>query len=394
MVPLVSTKALLPEAASLLLDAFTVILILCRAINLAGKSVKVVVKGLGISGSYLLYRLSREPNIEVSGFDISKKYVKPCGDAVTLRPWIRDLLEELDVVRASVTKYTVKVEGKTVFEASLKEPYWYIVDKALLVEKLRVLAAKNGARIEYTRSHDKERYSCNGSRDCIIVDARGPFPHIKTTKYVVAIRYLARAGWDVSHALLDFYPRYGGLFWMFPANAREGIVNFGGGFLNRPVNYTEAFVKKYAKDLLDSYDLLDKRASPIAVFSPIRPLEKNAGKIRKLRIGESAGFIISTAGEGNRPGLESAEALYNAIIDGDSPKEIAQDYSRRVRTLVSEAKASRYALKLAIRLGGRFYDFSRSLPEEFWYTYLQGRITMGYLVKIVLRNPGLLRYLV
>ncbi len=355
---------------------------------------KVVVKGLGVSGSYLLYRLSREADIEVYGYDISKKYVKPCGDAVTLRPWIRDLLEELDVVRASVTNYTVKVEGKTVFETSLERPYWYIVDKALLVEKLRDRATNNGARIKYLRPHDTERTSCNRSRDCIMVDARGPFPHVKTTKYVIAIRYLAIADWDMTRALLDFYPRDGGLFWIFPANAREGIVNFGGGFLNRPINYTEAFVKKYVKDLLGSYDLLDKRASPIAVFSPIRPVEKNAGKIRKLRIGESAGFIISTAGEGNRPGLESAEALYNAIIEGGSPEEIAQGYSRRVRTLVSEAKASRYALKLAIRLGSRFYDFSRSLPEEFWYTYLQSKITIGYLVKIILKNPGLLRYII
>ena len=393
MVPLASAKVLSLGSVPLLLDVFIVILILCQAINLAGKRVKIVVKGLGVSGSYLLYRLSREPNIEVSGYDISKRYAKPCGDAVTLRPWIRDLLEELEVVRASVTKYTVKVEGKTVFEVSLKKPYWYIVDKPLLVEKLRFLAANNGARIEYTSPHNVEKYSCNRSRDCIIVDARGPFSHVKTTKYVVAIRYLARADWDMSHALLDFYPRHGGLFWVFPGSVREGVVNFGGGFLNRPVNYTEAFVKKYVKDLLDNYDLLDKRASPIAVFSPIRPLEKKSGKIQKLRIGESAGFIISTAGEGNRPGLESAEALYNAIIDSESPKEIAQGYLRRVKTLVSEAKASRHALKLAIRLGSRFYEFSRSLPEEFWHTYLQSRITMRYLVKIVLKNPGLLRYI-
>ncbi len=350
---------------------------------------KIAIRGLGVAGSYIAYLLSQN-NIDVYGYDIMRKYMKPCGDAVTLRPWIKALLEELKVVKTRVKNIKVLSNGKNIVEASSKEPYWYIIDKPLLVEKLREKAAKHGAVLSYGRG-EQQKIS-EKCIDCLWIDARGPYIHLQNKNtYVITLRYFVETSWDPELALLDFRPSLGGLFWIFPADSEGRIVNMGGGFFQTTIEQTMRYVEEYIRKNFSNYRIITKSAAPIALLSNISLIEKE-NSTTYLKVGESAGLVISTAGEGNRPALESAKILSEILLEKTRIDIIEKTYRSRLNELISEVKASRQALLLAMKMGDRFSEFAQKLPLDFWENYLRGKITMGYLIKLLMRRPGLLKY--
>ena len=325
--------------------------------------------GLGVGGSALAWMASMQ-GMDTEGYDASSSYTKPCGDAVTLRPWIERLLSELDVVKTAVKRYVVQVEGETVAEAEFSGPNWYIIDKHTMISRLRMLAGRAGARLVLG-----SKASCSPCpSDCICVDARGPYAHPRST-WVYAARIIAapRDPWDPETALLDFYPHRRGLFWLFPASDSGRLVNLGAGFLSAGVRDSLRRARSLARQVLGGFEEIDTRAAPIAVYS--RP---SLGSPGRPRIGESAGLVIATAGEGNRPALESARNLADALSEG-SPEAYHQIYEHRSRSLLSEAEASRLALGLAARMPWLLRVMTQGSPG-FWKDYLAARITWERMV--------------
>ncbi len=336
---------------------------------------RVVINGLGIAGSYLAWSLALE-NVDVEGYDILREYRKPCGDAVTLRPWIRRLLEEFDVVKTAVKNYIVKVSGEEASNISYRAPNWYMIDKTRLVQTLRKDASKNGARL-----HWKKSGVC--SEDAICVDARGPFAHPKKT-WVLAYRIIGRAEnrFDPETAVLDFYPEIGGLFWLFPLDDKGSLYNFGSGFLGEyDAKRLHAFSLEHARKYVGKVEVLDTRASPIAVLSPVRL----ASESNTIYVGERAGLVLSSAGEGNRPALESSRALAETITSGSD--DLVRSYRRRIDGLVSEVLASRIALRLTVKMPWLFKRGVARLGEEFWRDYLSSRLTMERALKWMIKLP-------
>ncbi len=347
-----------------------------------GRSVRI--HGLGVSGSYLAWRLSSE-GISVRAFDPANAYSKPCGDAVTLRPWIRRLLEETSVIKTYVKRFIIRVNGSMITEHKASEPYWAIVDKHNIISYFRREAVRNGLKI----IRKSPKLEPRRQDEIAVVDARGPYAHPRES-WVYAYRVLARtAKWHADTAILDFYPSRGGLYWLFPADSEGTLINYGAGFLSSAPSAARSFAfEKVKVDIHDPVTPIDERAAPIAVLSNIVVADRGI-----VRVGEASGLVISSAGEGNRPGLESARLLAEAVLASGDPGALEKRYRRNVSQLVSEARLSRSLLRAAARMGDRFSRFAGSLPESFWENYLQGRISLRYLLSLALQKPSLIKYL-
>ena len=317
--------------------------------------------------------------VEVTGYDTSPAYTKPCGDALTLRPWLRKLAEEMDAVVTRVKSVTIRVEGTVAEEIDFPDSVWYIIDKSSLIRRLREEAARSGAAIR--RGKASPPCGCRG--ECVCLDARGPYAHNRRT-WVFASRAIARPAepWDPESALLDFYPRKGGLYWVFPASDSGRLVNLGAGWLGAPPDKALGDAIRISRREMGSLEIVDRRAAPIAVFSPIRPTGPST-----LRLGEAGGFINSSAGEGNRPALETARIAAQALASASGPDEALSDYRRGTRRLVSEMRASRIALRLAVAAPRVFSRALRGLSRGFWERYLRAELGMGSAVRYLLLLP-------
>ncbi len=335
----------------------------------------VVIAGGGVAGSSLALHLASR-GVKVELYDRMKSYGKACGDALTLRPGIERLVEETGSYRGEVSRYTVKVEGREVAHVDLGRRNWVIIDKRRLVDGLRGMAEAEGAKIHYR--------PWRGEKGEVTVDARGPYAwHLKGS--VMVYRIIARTRWDRDHALLDFRVTSRGFYWVFPADPEGRTVNIGGGFEEHPkLGEVKASVFRYTRQLLGDFEVLDERGAPVTVKGPILLHDGEA-----YRVGEAAGLVISTAGEGNRPALMSAEALAGAILSR-WPNGVLGEYKRRISGLIAEVKASRMLLSFVEsrpREGARVMS---SLPPEFWRDYFRSRVTIPRLALLGLRSPRLL----
>ncbi|MCE4628109.1 MAG: hypothetical protein F7C34_03050 [Desulfurococcales archaeon] len=316
---------------------------------------------------------------EVTAYDTSPVYTKPCGDALTLRPWLRRLAEEMDAVVTSVESVTIRVEGQVAEEIDFGGSVWYIIDKHSLVRRLREEASRLGASIRRGRAEPPCR--CRG--ECVCLDARGPYAHSRAT-WVFASRAIARLSepWNRGHALIDFYPRRGGLYWVFPASDDGRLVNLGAGWLGEAPDKALRDALRIARGELGRLEVVDRRAAPIAVFSPIRPAGPST-----IRLGEAGGFINSSAGEGNRPALETARIAAQAVSRASGPDEAIRGYREGTRGLVSEMRASRIALRLAVAAPSLFSRALRGMGRGFWEKYLRAELSMGSAVRYLLLLP-------
>ncbi len=335
----------------------------------------LVIAGGGVAGSTLAYEAARR-GFKVVFYDRAPVYRKACGDAVTLRPMVEELVEETGSVLTRVRRFQAAVNGDTIAEVTIKPAPWVIVDKTALVNGLREMAVSEGAEFKPV--------DWRGERGEYTVDARGPYSWGLKREYTVYVyRWIAEApgSWEPDRILLDFDLERLGFFWVFPASDDGNRVNIGGGFYRVwKLGGVKRELGDYARRLLGDYRVLDERGAPIAVKAPI-----DLGSDSMLRVGEAAGLILSTAGEGNRPGIMSAMALAEALARG----EAAGGYKRRVSRLLSEVKTSRILLSM-VETGGGMERVFRGLPEWFWREYFTSNITLSTLVRVLASRPGLL----
>ena len=342
---------------------------------------KVTVIGLGPAGAMAAYQLARK-GFTVEGVDLQKRYVKACGDALTIREEYQHLVNESGAVVTGVSDFTILVEGSRVFEATLRPAPWYIIEKGRLVEFLRYLAVTEGAQL-------KLGIAAKPGREGILVDTRGPLAHEPVgSKHVFVYRGIARVpDWDPGHALLDFLPSRAGLYWVFPADSEGRLVNFGAGFWGEELWRARRYSLERLKADIGEFDVIDEKGAPIAVWAPI---ELSRGG--RLMAGEAAGLVNSLSGEGNRYALLSGMLLAEAL----SRKEEAPGgiYWKLAAKLSGEARLSRLLLSLVVTLGPKGSVLLESLPSWFWKEYLEGRIYLSTLARLLAVNPEALSPLI
>ncbi len=334
---------------------------------------EVIVAGLGPGGAYALYQAARA-GLRAVGYDPARRYVKPCGDAVPAESLAGRLAEEAGVVRARVSEFEVRVQGRPVAFVSSRQALWYTIDKGGLVSYLRMIAEAEGARI--LRSPAPRRVSG------LTVDARGPYARLDEA--IIVYRVVARApAWPGDRVVVDFDVERLGLSWIFPAG--DGLVNVGAGWLlcRSCVDEARRAVSSALREA-GAGEVLDERAAPLALEA--RPSLHRDGR---LAVGEAAGLVNTLSGEGIRPALESAAALGEALRSCGAEKAcLAGRYERLARRLVGQALLSRRVMNLVKRSGARRARIIlESLPAYFWREFFRGRMGYGMLLVAALRSP-------
>ena len=109
-----------------------------------------------------------------------------------------------------------------------------------------------------------------------------------------------------------------------------------------------------------------------------------------IRLGEAAGLVNATSGEGIRQSILSAQALVEAIeLCGPSIQCIKDSYPAIAAPVVFEATLSRLLLRIAGRPGGE--KVLEALPEGFWRSYLKGEVEASTLLSVLKKKPRILR---
>jgi len=337
----------------------------------------IVVAGAGVAGATLAYEAARK-GFTVKAYDVAARYAKACGDALTVRD------ETLEVARATgslvtrVKRYMIAVDGEVVEEFSLPGPAWVIVDKALMVNKLREMAESEGAEIVHGR--------WGGERGKLYtVDARGPYAR-SFAEAVLLYRAITEAEWSPDTALLDFAVRERGVYWIFPADGEGRLVNVGGGFegVKRGAEIkarVERYLRRWAGRGLEG--LRDERGAPLQIYAPVEPYHSGV-----FKVGEAGGLMLRTGGEGNRPAIISAKALAAAFAEASEPGEARSVYLERIHRLLDEVETSLVIVKLvASAKPETAASLLRSLPPWFWREFVKARIYKSTVLKIVASKP-------
>jgi len=331
----------------------------------------VEVAGLGVAGSLLAAELARR-GFRVIGFDPVARYEKPCGEQVTLEPSFAKLLETLDVIKSVVREVDILIDGEHVTSVSLKgAPKWVIIDKPRLVAGLRDEAEGLGVTVV--------RSSWPGpGKAAVSVDARGPYS-VSSLSSVLTLRLIAKVDrWNPETAWLDFRPEMGGLYWVFPYDTDGRLVNAGLGLLGvRDVSDLRTRAEEYLRGKFGSFEVIDLKGAPIAVFSPVR---LRSGHV--LRVGEAAGLVLTWSGEGNRPALLSSRALAEVMsrLGPDDLNLLAEAYSRSIGDLVKMTTMSRALTYLTFSMGSS-RSLMRALPGWFWTLYVRQELSLNDIAK-------------
>lgn len=339
----------------------------------------VTIAGGGVAGSMLASILAGR-GFRVKVYDIMRSYGKACGDALTIREGFDRIVEETGSYKGEVHSFTVMVNGLEAASIDFGHRVWFIIDKPKLVNGLREIAEANGAEIIHSR--------WSRGKAPVTVDARGPYAwNVDDGNSVFVLRYIVESKWDPRHALLDFRTRERGFYWIFPADPDGRLVNIGAGFEEyRKLDRVRILVNKYAGNMLGKYKILDERGAPISIKVPVTLWSGDV-----FRVGEAAGLVISTAGEGNRPALESASALARALTDGWPDKgRVRRLYKKGVSRLVSSVKLSRTLLSIVEdsdpQWGAKILS---GLPKSFWAKYFTSTLMPKDLIPLALKRPGL-----
>ncbi|MEB3860542.1 MAG: NAD(P)/FAD-dependent oxidoreductase, partial [Desulfurococcales archaeon] len=293
----------------------------------------ILIVGSGVAGSTLAREVSGK-GYRVTVVDWSRRYSKACGDAIALRPGLREQLEKLGVIVTVVRSFEIRVHGNPVYEETFRRPKWVIVDKPRLVEALREEAIAGGVKFV--------KGAWRGERGTVTVDARGPYAS-KPGNRVFVYRSIARARWDPERALLDFDLKSKGFYWVFPASPEGKLVNIGLGLESvNNARILRSLVESYSRKVLGSFEPVDEKGAPVTVKGPVVLREGDL-----IKVGEAAGLVVSTAGEGNRPAIMSAKALARAIESGFPDIELIEaKYKAGVSRLVGEVLLSRRLLRI------------------------------------------------
>ena len=121
--------------------------------------------------------------------------------------------------------------------------------------------------------------------------------------------------------------------------------------------------------------MVDFKGAPVAVEAPVKLYDGVA-----YRVGEAAGLINSTSGEGNRYAVHSAIALAMALNKGEG---LLEAYKRLLQGLLDEVTLSRSVLRAVKTLSPKArLNLVRMAPREFWVNWLKGRFARRTLLKV------------
>ena len=251
---------------------------------------------------------------------------KPCGWAVPVQA--KKLIDiPGETVLTRIRGFRVYLNGRLIHEKH-GETWGYIVDKPRLLEGMLEYSTlvKKAARVEY---------DCNGSVHLTGVDsdktvvAIGHTLHSKchNTERIYAVQYVdpkLRAE-DPETIEVHYDGSLVGYYWVFPRGDRGVDVGVGGYETPRQLL---ARLNRFLRERFQvKPDRRDIRGAPINVAGVDTRLLDGSPPV----IGEAAGFVYPLSGEGIRPSIASAKALYESVTSGGNPSKHARNTIRWIR---------------------------------------------------------------
>jgi flavin-dependent dehydrogenase len=277
---------------------------------------RIAIVGAGVAGSYLLKMLSNEHDVTAFEAQGEGDYRSICAWGAPKHP-MREFASKaglsFDEYILHEGKYFTMIFGGTKLDIPLTGLSTFDKEK-FLADLRRGGAVRYGSRV--ARGQGLDGYD-------LVVDATGfhrilvgrPSREvaIPTLEFMVKYREMP---FDDFYA--EVFPGLTGYIWFFPLS--HGVAHVGSGdFGHRHVEMLSEFLSRYPPE-----EVLRKVGRPVRLASPEMSAPIRIGNV--LAIGEAAGVVFPTTGEGIVPSLQSAEVLRNVLDAGN-----LDDFERSMR---------------------------------------------------------------
>uniref|UniRef100_A0A7J3X5G9 NAD(P)/FAD-dependent oxidoreductase n=1 Tax=Thermofilum pendens TaxID=2269 RepID=A0A7J3X5G9_THEPE len=320
----------------------------------------VAIVGAGPAGAFLS-RLLSDAGFEVEVFEaLPRLAAKPCGWAT---PYTIESFFEVpeDVVLCEVRGYRVYVEGRVEKEGWGRR-YGYIVDKRRLLEHLL-----EGVTV---RRKGVDPAKLEGYK--LVVDARGHavYSGVKARALQAVARGVSTGDSDFIETF--FETEFVGYSWVFPLGGSRVKVGVGGlaGF-----DFLRARL----------HSLLRRLGSPQVerVEGGVVASGGLAQQSSPPRVGEALGATMPLSGEGIRPGMLSALALFKSITTG---ADFAEELEKTGLPLNIKVQLAILRKLESLPPKGRA-ELIRSAPAEILECVTAGCVTPAFIAKAIARWP-------
>ncbi len=324
---------------------------------------KIAIVGAGVAGSYLIRMLSGSH--DVIGYERQREenYRAVCAWAASKHPM------EMFAKNAGLDFYSYTFhEGRyftVVFgddRLDIKATGLVTFDKEAFEKDMR-----KGQRIIYGANVDSRNLRVVDYD--LVIDATGFYRSMigrpKRDLFIPTVEYMVRyreLPYDDFYA--EVFPGLSGFLWFFPLGNRTAHVG-AGDLAGNHVKYVEEFLSRHRP-----IEKLRKVGRPLRLASPRMVTPLSIGRI--FAVGESAGVVFPTTGEGIIPSLQNSDLLMELLHKG---KLYEYEYERRMLELfkLHERTAriffdillkGKTGLHVAIRLAALASSFSRN-SERF-----------------------------
>ncbi len=326
---------------------------------------KVIILGAGPSGAYLS-RLLVDAGFNVEVFDVLEKLgLKPCGWGL---PYTIEHVINLpeDVILSKIKEYRVVVDESNEIYFKTRKTMGYIIDKPRFLSYLL-----EGVETNFGKVPSKEYM-----KGKMVVDARG---HVfYSGRKINALQVVVRGNWNEDAVEAYYFSELIGYGWLFPLSSREAKVGVGG---EADWHILERYLLRILK-MLKVKEIVRREGSPIANGGLIYPSHG-------YKIGEALGAVMPLTGEGIRPSLLTAKALYDTVVNG----------RRFIDTLEATGLPFQIKVHMAVLslLRKSAPEHRRKLweitPPEFLVKIVSGEISVRDLASLAFKHPRFMREL-
>ena len=270
-----------------------------------------VVVGAGPAGAaFAYYATSEGYSVEVyEGVNFASK---PCGWAVPLQVE-RYIRVPNEVILTTINGFRIYIDGKLVHESS-GQRWGYILDKPKFIESLLENATVNRRFVDIS---DPSRPRVKGeplfARERVVLAPGLVGLPGYANDTILAVQQIFKTSEPMDTDIIEiwFDSNLVGYYWVFPRSDRTVDIGVGG--------YEDA---ESLRSRLEKF--VETRFKGLEPLTPVKGARINvsgANTSLLLRevpiIGEAAGFVYPLTGEGIRPSIASAYALFNNITRGD-----------------------------------------------------------------------------
>ncbi len=313
--------------------------------------------------------------------------IKPCGwgiPDISLDKEVSDIMKiALNHVIWEYSGYRVYIDGELLFENRSKRVLGSIIDKRGFLKSLSegidlrlgtVAKYLSGGRI-IVKGSDIVSYD-------VVVNAGGFSSQKISIEKIPAIQYHIEGSFSEPEIPeLYFNSQLVGYAWFFPESGRRARIGIGGyASINDLENLLRSII--LSKDEFRKASIMRREGAMVTVGGIIDELIYDKDP---YHIGEALGAVMPATGEGIRPSIYTALALYRSIRYGD-------DFSDELKNshLYKAIKLQRKILDLEIMISPNDRKrFLMKTPEELLIKISLGYISRTDLLRLSIRSETL-----